>query len=94
MDAEHFPRPQHGDEGELDPESRCAIPRQIVWVEPVPKNPDLIQRAVARAKAEKKTHTSIQVQRKQSGLPCAMVLTVSFVLSSVTGFLATVAARE
>ena len=46
--------------------------------------------AVSRAKAEKKTHTSIQVQRKQSGLPCAMVLTVSFELSPVTGFLATV----
>ncbi len=46
--------------------------------------------AVSRAKTERKTHTSIQVQRKQSGLPCAMVLTVSFVLSSVTGFLATV----
>jgi hypothetical protein len=30
--------------------------------------------AVSRAKANKKTHTSIQVQRKQSGLPCAMVL--------------------
>ncbi len=29
--------------------------------------------AVSRAKAEKKTHTSIQVQRKQSGLPCAVV---------------------
>src|ERR1700761_6878965 len=43
--------------------------------------------AVSCAKAEKKTHTSIQVQRKQSGLPCAMVLTVSFVLSSVTGLL-------
>src|SRR5882757_2682496 len=40
----------------------------------------------------KKTHTSIQVQRRQSGLPCAVVLTVSFVLSPVTGFLATVAA--
>jgi len=50
--------------------------------------------AISRAKAYRKTHTSIQVQRKQSGLPCAMVLTVSFVLSPVTGFLATVAARE
>ena len=40
-----------------------------------------------------RAHTSIQVQRKQSGLPCAMVLTVSFVLSAVIGFLATVAAR-
>ena len=38
-------------------------------------------------KSRKKTHTSIQVQRKQSGLPCAMVLTVSFVLSPVTGLL-------
>jgi hypothetical protein len=34
-----------------------------------------------------KTHTSIQVQRRHSGLPCAMVLTVSFMLSPVTGFL-------
>jgi hypothetical protein len=31
-----------------------------------------------------KTHTSIQVQRKHSGLPCAVVLTVSFALSLVT----------
>ena len=43
--------------------------------------------AVSRAKVETKTHTSIQVQRKQSGLPCAMVLTVSFVLSPVPAFL-------
>ena len=35
----------------------------------------------------KQTHMSIQVQRKQSGLPCAMVLTVSFVLFLATGFL-------
>ena len=30
--------------------------------------------AVSCAKVDKKTHMSIQVQRKQSGLPCAMVL--------------------
>ena len=42
-------------------------------------------RGLACKFATKKTHTSIQVQRKQSGLPCAMVLTVSFVLSPVTG---------
>jgi hypothetical protein len=30
--------------------------------------------AVSRAKGTNKTHTSIQVQRKQSGLPCAMAL--------------------
>jgi hypothetical protein len=30
--------------------------------------------AVSRARVCKETHTSIQVQRKQSGLPCAMVL--------------------
>jgi hypothetical protein len=30
--------------------------------------------AVSRARVDQKTHTSIQVQRKQSGLPCAMVL--------------------
>jgi hypothetical protein len=50
--------------------------------------------AVSRANRQKKTHTSIQVQRKQSGLPCAMVLTVSFVLSPVTGFLATVISEK
>src|ERR1700730_15805171 len=33
----------------------------------------------------KNTHTSIQVQRKHSGLPCAMVLTVYPVLSLATG---------
>jgi hypothetical protein len=30
--------------------------------------------AVSRARVVRKTHTSIQVQRRQSGLPCAMVL--------------------
>jgi hypothetical protein len=43
---------------------------------------------------QKQTHMSIQVQRKQSGLPCAMVLTVSFVLSPVTGLIATVASEK
>ena len=32
--------------------------------------------AVSCAKLHKKTHTSIQVQRRQSGIPCAMVLTL------------------
>jgi hypothetical protein len=40
--------------------------------------------AVSCAKCTKQTHTSIQVQRKHSGLPRAMVLTVSFVLFSAT----------
>jgi hypothetical protein len=35
--------------------------------------------------AQKNAHTSIQVQRRQSGLPCAMVLTAYFVLSPVIG---------
>jgi hypothetical protein len=35
--------------------------------------------------AQKETHTSIQVQRRQSGIPRAMVLTVSFALSPVIG---------
>ena len=35
--------------------------------------------------ARKNAHTSIQVQRRQSGLPCAMVLTAYFVLSPVIG---------
>jgi hypothetical protein len=33
----------------------------------------------------KNTHTSIQVQRRQSDFPCAMVLTLIFVLSPVIG---------
>ena len=45
--------------------------------------------AVSRAKGRKHAR-ALQVQRRQSGLPCAMVLTVSFALSPVTGFLATV----
>src|SRR5437764_7839169 len=36
-------------------------------------------------KVIKVTHTSIQVQRRQSGFPRAMVLTVSSALSPVTG---------
>jgi hypothetical protein len=35
-------------------------------------------RGLACQDAQSKTHTSIQVQRKQSGLPCAMVLTAYF----------------
>ncbi len=50
--------------------------------------------AVSRANADSKAHTSIQVQRKQSGLPCAMVLTVSFVLSLVTGLFVTIASEK
>src|SRR6266702_8600939 len=38
----------------------------------------------------KNAHTSIQVQRRQSDFPCASGLTAYFVLSPVTGFLATV----
>jgi hypothetical protein len=33
----------------------------------------------------KNTHTSIQVQRRQSDFPCAMVLTVYSALSPVIG---------
>jgi len=36
-------------------------------------------------KNAQKKHTSIQVQRRQSGIPCAMVLMVSFALSPVIG---------
>ena len=36
-------------------------------------------------KKGRKAHTSIQVQRKQSGIPCAMVLTASFVISPAIG---------
>ncbi len=35
--------------------------------------------------AQQETHTSIQVQPRHPGIPCAMVLTVSFVLSLGTG---------
>ncbi len=45
-------------------------------------------------KKGRETHTSIQVQRKQSGLPCAMVLTASFVISPAIGFFATVACSD
>jgi hypothetical protein len=41
--------------------------------------------AVSCANLCKNTHTSIQVQRRQSDFPCAMVLTLIFVLSSVIG---------
>ena len=72
-----------------DPAARVARVLQIRW-------PSLISRAQGRPGARctrglackfviERTHTSIQVQRKQSGLPCAMVLTVSFVLSPATG---------
>jgi len=40
--------------------------------------------------AQKKTHTSIQVQRRQSGIPCAMVLRLISRSPRRPGFLATV----
>src|SRR5260370_28877180 len=40
--------------------------------------------AVSCATVHKKTHTSIQVQRRQSGIPCAMVLTAYIALSPVS----------
>jgi hypothetical protein len=49
--------------------------------------------AVSCASLCKETHTSIQVQRRQSGFPCASGFTAYFVLSPVTGFLATVIKR-
>ena len=41
--------------------------------------------AVSCASCRENAHTSKQVQRRQSGIPCAMVLTVSFALSPVIG---------
>ena len=41
--------------------------------------------AVSYANGKGNARTSIQVQRRQSGIPCAMVLTVSSALSSVIG---------
>jgi hypothetical protein len=40
---------------------------------------------------ERNAHTSIQVQRRQSGIPCAMVYGLFRALLGVPGFLATVA---
>src|SRR5579859_60646 len=42
-------------------------------------------------KIVQQTHTSIQVQRRHSDIPCAMVLQVIRALPGVPGFLATVA---
>ena len=47
--------------------------------------------AVSRAKLCKKTHTSIQVQRRQSDIPCAMVLRLISRSPRRSGFLVTVA---
>jgi len=44
--------------------------------------------------AHKNTHTSIQVQRRQSGLPCAMVLRLTSCSPRWPGFLATVAREK
>src|SRR3981189_243315 len=43
--------------------------------------------------AHSKTHTSIQVQRKHSGLPCAVVYGLLRALPGEPGFLATVTSR-
>src|SRR4030081_2872624 len=47
--------------------------------------------AVSCATVHKKTHTSIQVQRRQSGIPCAMVLRLISHSPRRSGFLVTVA---
>ena len=46
--------------------------------------------AVSCAICAKETHTSIQVKRRQSGLPCAMVLRLISCSPRRSGFLATV----
>jgi hypothetical protein len=46
--------------------------------------------AVSRANAHSKTHTSIQVQRRQSGLPCAVVYDLFRALPGEPGSFATV----
>jgi hypothetical protein len=50
--------------------------------------------AVSRAKAEIETHTSIQVQRKQSGLPCAMVLRLTSSSPWRPGLFATITPKK
>ena len=51
--------------------------------------------AVSRANAyAKETHTSIQVQRKQSGFPCAMALRLISCSPRRPGFVDTVAVRK
>jgi hypothetical protein len=55
--------------GQCDPKKGAGDPKEGRREDRVRAAP-----AVSRAKAEKKTHTSIQVQRRQSGLPCAVVL--------------------
>src|SRR5712664_620314 len=49
--------------------------------------------AVSRAIVHKKTHTSIQVQRRQSGLPCAMVYGLLRALPGDRAFLPPSSAR-
>src|SRR5258708_16183563 len=50
--------------------------------------------AVSCATVHKKTHTSIQVKRRQSGIPCAMVLRLISCSPRRPGFLATVAPEK
>ena len=50
--------------------------------------------AVSCARVCKKAHTSIQVQRRHSGIPCATVLRLMAGSPRCPGFLATVAPRE
>src|SRR5665647_1252431 len=47
--------------------------------------------AVSCANVHKNTHTSIQVQRRQSGIPCAMGYGLYRTLPGVPGLIATVA---
>ena len=64
----------------MTPRSRGAMRPKGCWKSCAPENrgrrEDRVRAApaVSCAMCTKKTHTSIQVQRRQSGLPCAMVL--------------------
>src|ERR1700722_18003988 len=61
-------------EGACDPQKREGAGKTGCALHPRSRVPMHMQR---------KLHTSIQVQRKQSGLPCAMALRLIFVLSPV-----------
>ena len=64
------------DDDERRPSRDTLRPRFANSFAPKGRREDRVRAApaVPCAKVDKKTHTSIQVQRRQSGLPCAMAL--------------------
>ena len=92
-------RPLFGGAAEISGIARARCARALLEISAAPPNRGRRESrmhaapAVPWANCTNKTPTSIQVQRRQSDFPCAMVLTVASCSSRRSGFFVTVALR-